>query len=97
MTKKITFTKAKIDSFPIPDKGKRAYFYDAKTPRLTVQVTPAGTKTFQVYKWMENKAVRVTLGRYPGMTIEQARKQTLHKLAELADGINPNIKKKQIR
>lgn len=43
---------------------------------------------------MGSKAVRVTLGRYPRMTIEQARKQALHKLSELADGINPNQKKK---
>ncbi len=94
MTEKVAFTKVKIDSFPVPEKSKRAYYYDTKTPGLTLQVTAAGTKTFQVYKWANNKAVRITLGKYPGMTIEQARKQTLQKLAELADGINPNQKKK---
>ncbi len=94
MTNKVKFTKAKIESFKAPDNGKRAYFYDTLIPSLTIQITAKGTKTFQVYKWMGNKAIRVTLGKYPELTIEQARKQAFIKLAELADGINPNQKKK---
>jgi len=94
MTNKVKFTKTKIKSFKVPDKGKRAYFYDTVTPSLVIQITAKGTKTFQVYKWMDNKAIRVTLGKYPELTIEQARKQAFKKLAELADGINPNQKKK---
>jgi integrase len=94
MTTKFIFTKARLDALPRPESGKRSYYSDEKTPGLIVQQTITGTKTFQVYKWMGSRSVRVTLGRYPAMTIEQARKLAMDKLAELARGINPNQKKK---
>jgi integrase len=94
MTTKFIFTKAMLDAIPRPESGKRSYYYDEKTPGLTVQQTITGAKTFQVYKWMGNKSVRVTLGKYPSMTIETARKLAALILAEIASGINPNQKKK---
>lgn len=94
MNHRFVFTKKRINSLPFPEKGKRAQYYDEKTSGLVLRVTDMGTKSFQVYKKVNTKPIRVTLGKYPGMTIEQARKQTLKKLTELGDGINPNQKKK---
>ncbi len=94
MTTKTNFTKAKIGSLAVPEKGKRVYYRDSKTSGLILQITGSGTKSFQVYKWMGDRPIRVTLGRYPETTIEQARKKALKKLADLSDGINPNKKKK---
>lgn len=93
----LKFTKAKLNPLQPAEKGKRNYYHDEKTPGLILQVTDSGTKTFQVYKWQNNKPVRVTLGRYPGMTIEQAQKIAKKTIAELADGIDPNKKKKADR
>ena len=94
MSNKFAFTKKRIDSLLTPEKGKRIQYYDEKTSGLIIRITDTGNKSFQVYKKAGTKPIRVTLGRYPEMTIEQARKQALQKLAELALGINPNQKKK---
>jgi len=97
MVERFNFTKKRIDALPLPEKGKRAYHHDARVNGLVLQITGAGTRTFQVYKKFNGKPMRVTLGRYPGMTIEQARKLAQIKLAELAGGINPNQKKRAER
>lgn len=94
MDNKFSFTKKRIDSLPTPVKGKRVQYHDDKTSGLILRITDTGNKSFQVYKKINGKPIRVTLGKYPSMTIEQARKLAMQKLAELADGINPNLKKK---
>lgn len=94
MAQQISFTKRKIDNLPLPAKGKRAYYQDSKLDQLLLQVTSSGSKSFQVYKWARSKPVRVTLGPYPDVTFEQARKQAFIVLAQIADGIDPNKKKK---
>ena len=52
-------------------------------------------KSFLVYRKIKGKPVRITLGRFPNMTVEQARKQALSTLSKIADGINPNDEKRQ--
>jgi integrase len=96
MSDRITFTKKELEALPIPEKG-RAYVHDAKVNGLVLQITPTGTKSFQVYRKIGGKPVRVTLGRYPDMTIEQARKAALAALSKLAGGVNPNDEKKAER
>ncbi|WP_342450075.1 integrase arm-type DNA-binding domain-containing protein [Thiorhodococcus minor] len=41
--------------------------------------------------------MRVTLGRFPDMAIEQARRNAQAAPSKLADGINPNLEKKAAR
>ena len=96
MAEKFTFIKSKLDALPIPDKS-RAYYYDDRVNGLRLQITEKGAKSFQVCKKVSGNPVpvNITLGRYPAMTIDQARKMAQAKLSELADGINPNQVKKE--
>lgn len=91
------FTKAKIDVLPLPAQGKRAEHHDANTPGLILRVTSTGKKTFAVYRWVDGTASRVTLGSYPAMTIEQARRKAAEVNGEIAKGENPNARKKHLR
>ena len=88
----INFTKANLDKLALPEQGNRAVYYDAKTEGLQIRVTSTGSKTFCVYRWLkgETKPERVTLGRYPSMTIEQARIEAARINSLVAKGINPN-------
>lgn len=87
---KINFTKAALDGLPTPAPGQRATYHDIKTNGLQVRVTSTGVKTFCVFRHVKKGSPeRVTLGRYPDMTIEQARKQATHLNAEIAAGKNP--------
>jgi site-specific recombinase XerC len=88
MINKINFTKAIIDTLPEPEPKKRDIYHDTKTPGLQLRVT--GVKTFFVNRRIKSgDPERITLGRYPEMTIEQARRKTMKVLHDIAEGKNP--------
>ncbi len=88
MINKINFTKAIIDTLPEPEPKKRDIYHDTKTPGLQLRVT--GVKTFFVNRRIKSgDPERITLGRYPEMTIEQARRKTMEVLHDIAEGKNP--------
>ncbi|MBY0280814.1 MAG: Arm DNA-binding domain-containing protein [Alphaproteobacteria bacterium] len=75
---KINFTKAILDTLPLPRQGQRTVYHDKKTNGLQIRVTSAGVKTFCLYRRIKNGSPeRVTLGRYPDMSIEQARNESI--------------------
>jgi integrase len=86
----ISFTKKAIDSLPLPSEGQRATYHDEKTPGLQIRITSTGTKTFSLYRWVKGKPERVTLGKYPAMTPEQARKEAARINGLIAQGTNPS-------
>lgn len=88
MAKKINFTKAEIEDLPEPESGKRSFYHDIKVPGLQLRVT--GVKTFFVNRRVKGGVPeRITLGRYPDMTIDQARRKALEVLHNIAEGKNP--------
>ncbi len=93
----INFTKANITNLPQPQTGKRTFYRDTKIPGLGIRVTSNGTKTFVVYRKITGKPERITLGRYPAMTVEQARKKAQQVNGEIAKGLNPQEAKRRER
>lgn len=97
LEKKFNFTKANIGNLPFPSKGKRAYYYDAKVRGLGVSLTDKGTITFIVYRKVDGKPERITLGRYPDLSIENARGLASDVNSQIAQGKNPNKEKAELR
>lgn len=91
------FTQAYLDKLPNAEKGKRYTVYDTAIPKLGVRVTDTGCKSFLVLKLFNNRTLRVTLGKYPEMTIFNARKKAMEELKKISDGINPNEEKNKLR
>ena len=90
MENKINFTKAIIDALPMPEAGKRDTFHDKETSGLQLRITSTGVKTFSVYRRIKGgNPERITLGRYPDMKIEQARREALRIAVDISDGKNP--------
>lgn len=90
MSKRLNFTKESLLQIPVPGKGKREVYLDAKTAGLQVRVTDTGVKTFSVYRRVKGgPPKRITIGRFPEVTIEQARRQAAKINADIADGANP--------
>lgn len=88
---KISFTKLNLDNLPIPAAGQRTTYYDNKVNGLQIRVTSSGVKTFCVFRRIKRgKPERVTLGRYPDMTPEQARNEAIKINSLIASGVNPN-------
>lgn len=94
---KFNFTKAAINALPIPPKRKRSYYYDTHTRGLGISITDKGSKSFIVYRWVNGKPERVTLGRFPDISIEQARGKAAEVNSIIAKGENPNDKRRAER
>lgn len=85
---KFNFTKAAIDSLSIPDKGW-IYHYDGKVQGLGIGIGSTGKKSFILYRKINGIPERLTLGRYPDLTIEQARGKASEINSAIANGVNP--------
>jgi integrase len=90
MTTKLNFTKAALDALTLPVLGQRSTFYDTKSQGLQIRVASSGIKTFSVFRRIKGgQPERITLGRYPALTIEQARRKTAEVNALIENGSNP--------
>ena len=88
MDKKFNFTKKSIEALPIPESGKRDVYHDTDTQGLQIRIT--SVKTFFVNRRIKGGSPeRITIGRYPDITIEQARRKTKEIIYEIAEGKNP--------
>lgn len=91
--------KTFLDRMPLPPKkadGKagQALYWDTQLPRFGVRVGSGGTKTFLVEKRVNGRTKRMTIGRYGELTVEQARKEAMKLLGEVAKGNDPIAQRK---
>jgi len=97
-TIKLNFTQKALDG--LSPQPQRYYVHDTKIRGLCLSVFSSGTKTFMLYRKVNDKPVRITLGRFDDLTIEQARKQAEAFNNEIAQGNNPreaiNSKRKEL-
>ena len=95
---RILFGKTRLMALSLPAEEKRDTYHDTKTPGLQLRVTSSGTKTFSVYRRLKSgEPVRETLGRFPAMTVEQARKAAAAVIAKIEEGCDPTEVKRAIR
>jgi integrase len=95
MTEKFNFTQDRIKTLPLPTTKERADYHDTGCPKLICRVSQAGSKSFVVKKKTANgKVQRVTLGRWPDLSVSEARKMAQKTLTDLAQGINPTEQKR---
>lgn len=73
--KKAILDDAVVLGLPTPRKGKRGYHYDETVPGFGVAVTDKGTKTFFFYRKIGGVPKRITLGHFPDMPVEAARRK----------------------
>jgi len=87
-------TKSCVDKLSTPETGQ-AFVRDSELKGFAVRVTASGSKSFILEKRIDGKVKRLTLGRYPELTVEQARKEAHKLLGHIAVGRNPTAEKKQ--
>ncbi len=85
---KFNFTKSAIEALPIPEKGWK-YYYDLKVQGLGIGIGATGKKSFILYRKINGRPERITLGRYPDLAIEQARGKASELNADIAEGKSP--------
>lgn len=96
-TGEINFTKSALEKLPAAKSGKRSYYRDAKWRGLVLDVGDSGTKTFRLYKKVEGRPQRILIGRFPDLSIEQARGKAHELSSKIALGENPADTKKAVR
>jgi len=87
-------TKSFVDKLTLPESGQ-VFYRDSELKGFAVRVTTGGSKAFVLEKRINRKLKRITLGRYPEITVEMARKEALKYLGEIATGIDPIAKRQQ--
>jgi integrase len=73
--------------------------YDDEVRGLHLRVTPAGAKTFGVFRRVRGASnpARVTIGRWPTVSVKQARAKAQQLLAAIAQAENPAEARRALR
>ena len=90
MNKHSNFIVKELNNLSSPIQGSRDTYHDTNVAGLTLRVTSTGVKSFVIRKRINGKPVMTTLGRYPAMTITQARVAAREVLNLFSSGVNPN-------
>ena len=86
------FTDAKIRN--LKPKAYRYEVWEGDTG-LGVRVSPAGTKTWLYMYRYEGRARRITLGRYPALSVAEAHKAHAEARLKLQTGLDPGKERVQ--
>jgi integrase len=85
------FTDRYLRSLKPAPAGKRIVHWDAAKPSFGCRITDRGVVSFFVMRRMHGKSqpVRVVFGRYPEISLAQARKLATVALGDLIAGVHP--------
>lgn len=73
----------------MPNPAKRTEIWDARIPGFGLRVAPSGLKVFILVYRHKGKAKRLSLGRYPYVSLADARTKASEALTLLAAGKDP--------
>jgi len=89
----MNITKAKIEKLPTPETGQKIY-RDEVLKGFGIRISSGGTKTFFVEKRIEGRVKRISIDKYPVLTVEEARIEAKVLLGKIAKGENPIAEKR---
>jgi len=78
-------------------KAKDSEYGVADSHNLSIRITPKGAKKWRFRYRYGNKASMISLGKYPAVSLAQARLLRDENQALLSQGINPSAYKKQLK
>lgn len=93
-----SFTKPLLEGLPFAGPGQRTTYHDTHKQAAGLQLRVSTTaKSFIVQRRVNGKPERVLLGKFPLMTIEQARRAAAEVNASIAKGTSPAAEKRRQR
>jgi integrase len=93
---KIKMTAVALARLKPPPVGQVDYF-DAGFPALALRISASAVRSWVYFGRVHGKLKRATLGRYPGMSLAQARRKATEAADAMAAGINPAAAKREAR
>ncbi len=100
---RLKFTKSSVEKLVPPkrtDGGAPCYetWFDTERPGLALRLSSEGRMSFFLATTQEGRSQRISLGRFPRITVEQARARAREVDAEIvATGRSPNRKRRERR
>ena len=91
-----TLTDLSIRSLT-PRGNRRIEVFDAKIPGFAVRVFPSGVKSFVLFYRFKGRLRRLTIGRYPTLSLSEARRLASDALNRNAHGSDPQREKSEDR
>ncbi len=85
---KIKINKTNVEKVLPPEKGY-TLVWDTEMSGFGVRVTSMGIKSFVLQKRIKGVEHRMTIGKFPGVSAEVARKEAVKKLGAIAGGGDP--------
>jgi integrase len=85
---KVRLTVAAVDRFRPPETGQVEYF-DTHLPAFGLRVSYSGTKAWFVMTWVDKRLTRLTLGRYPALSLADARERAREAVEQAKSGTDP--------
>lgn len=95
MPQRINFTKKTLEN--LKPKEKRGFYYDQNSKGLILTVYPSGIKSFYLYRKIKGYPERLFIGHFPGLGIDDARRQALIYNTQIIRNINPKNAQKEIK
>ncbi|OAK60194.1 hypothetical protein A3K87_24060 [Variovorax paradoxus] len=85
-TNRLKFSTERIRALPCA-QGQTEYHYDTECKGLALSVGKSGRKSFLLYKKVRGKPQRISIGAFPAISVEQARKKAAKLVGEIASGL----------
>ena len=95
-TRPCRLTKRVVDACKAPPSGQ-VFIRDSELKGFALRVTAPGAKSFIIERRINGKPRRITLARYPVLTVEQARIEAQKQLGAIATGHDPVKARQQAR
>ena len=90
----MNITRCFVEKLKLPTASlNQKRYYDDCLKGFGIRVTINGIKSFFIEKRIGTKVYRATLGHYPALTVENARKKAQDYLGKIAMGIDPTEEK----
>src|SRR5215203_6010843 len=80
-----------VDNVALPIGRKSVEYFDHRMPGLVLRVSARGTKSWNAIYRNQGRARRLTIGRYPIITLDDARARAREALCEVSRGIDPSV------
>ena len=96
MPPKKRLTEAGVRRISSPGYG-RAEHFDTEVPGFALRVTEKGSKSWSFVYRFGGKSKRLTLGKYPGNSLKEARGRARESYAFVRDGVDPAREKRKQR
>lgn len=95
-TTRFQFTKTALQALRDGEKCRKVV-HDAKVAGLMAELRPGGNLTFYFYRWLDRRPLKMKIGRFPEITIDQARSQASEWTGSVARGIDPRDRRREVR